>query len=97
MIIVTGIFPINPKKRAEAVAALNIAVAATEQEAGCITYRFYEDIDAPCRFHVYEEWESAEHLAAHGKSAHIAELRAAMPNILAGAPTLSRYEATELT
>ena len=67
MIVVQGDFVFKPGTRDEAIAAM-VAVqqAVTRDEAGCIRYRFYADLEDPNKFIVYEEWETREHLAAHG-------------------------------
>ena len=93
MVIVSGTLDVNPEKHDEAVAAFQAAAAATERDdAGCITYRFYEDVSQPNRFLVYEEWESAESLAAHGKAAHMAVFGAAIGPTLAGKPNIRRFD-----
>ena len=65
MIVVQGDFTIKPGKRDEAIAAMTKVAKATQQEAGCIRYNFYADLEDPNRFIVYEEWESQAHLDAH--------------------------------
>lgn len=65
MIVVQGDFVIKPGKREEAIAAMTRVAKATQQEAGCIRYNFYADLEDPNRFIVYEEWESLDHLNAH--------------------------------
>lgn len=67
MIVVQGDFVIKAGKRDEAIAAMVTVQRAVQQnEAGCIRYTFYADLEDPQKFIVYEEWETKEHLAAHG-------------------------------
>ena len=65
MIIVQGDFVIHEGAREKAVAAMIAVAQATQQEAGCIRYNFYADLQDEQRFIVYEEWESQAHLDAH--------------------------------
>lgn len=85
MIVVQGDFTIKPGKRDEAIAAMTKVAKATQQEAGCIRYNFYADLEDPNRFIVYEEWESQAHLDAHLASdnppPHMVEFRKANENI----------------
>ncbi len=85
MIVVQGDFVIKPGKREEAVAAMTQVAAATQQEAGCIRYNFYADLENPLKFIVYEEWESLDHLNAHlsadNPPAHMVEFRKANAEI----------------
>ncbi len=85
MIIVQGDFTIKEGKRDEAIAAMVKVAQATQQEAGCIRYNFYADLENPNRFIVYEEWQSMEHLNAHlsaeNPPAHMTEFRRANEGI----------------
>jgi len=77
MIAVQGDFIIKAGKRDVAIAAMRAVADATEQnEAGCIRYRFYADLDDPLHFIIYEEWESLEHLQAHLSSDNAPPYRA---------------------
>jgi quinol monooxygenase YgiN len=81
MLVVSGTMSF-PEGTADAVrAAMRKVVAETLKEQGCITYRFYPDMDNPDHYRVFEEWESGDALKAHGASAHIAEYRATLGEI----------------
>ena len=92
MLIVAGTFQIKEEKVAEAIAAMQEMATATQREDGCIHYQFYQDIQEATIFLVYEEWESAEALAAHSQTPHMAVLQGIMPNIVAAPPKVNRYE-----
>jgi len=81
MIIVAGEFQFDPKDIGSARAAMIDMAAETAKEDGCIHYRFYQDIEHADHFHVYEEWKSDAHLAAHAASAHMQVFRAALARI----------------
>lgn len=91
MIIIAGTIPIRAEAREEAIAAAATMAAATQQEAGCITYDFYSNISNPNTILVYEVWESEEALAAHFQAPHMAEFRKVMPNIVTGQGELKKY------
>ncbi|UFN46819.1 antibiotic biosynthesis monooxygenase [Roseomonas sp. OT10] len=74
-------------------AVLQAAVAPTEAEAGCLEYRLHEDLAQPGHFVFVEEWESAETLAAHGRTAHIAALRAGAAPLLAKPMVVTKLRA----
>lgn len=96
MIIVAGSILVKPEAHDAAVAAFQVMTAETLKEEGCIEYEFYASLDDPGRFHVYEHWESVETLAAHGKSAHMADLRSVMKDIGRPGGSVRRFDATEL-
>jgi quinol monooxygenase YgiN len=51
--------------------ALQTLAAATRLEVGCAGYDLHVDEADPASFFFYEQWESAEALAAHDTSAHV--------------------------
>ena len=81
MIIVSGILRLSPSDLASVTTAAAAVLTATRAEEGCIVYAFAEDLLEPGLVRIYEEWESREALAAHGKSAHIAAWHQALRSV----------------
>jgi len=75
MIIVTGIAEIAPESIEAIKDAARVMASASRAEAGCHEYAFYEDIENPGTFRVYEEWESPEALRAHFAEPHMARFQ----------------------
>lgn len=75
MIVVTGTLELDPQDMDRAIGYVLDAVRETNREEGCITYGFYRDLENPGLFRIYEEWETEDQLAAHGKSEHMATFR----------------------
>lgn len=65
MILIEVIFDASPDERESVVELAGRTTAATQQEKGCILYRFTTDLDNPNRFILTELWESEEYLKAH--------------------------------
>ena len=97
MIVIAGQIPIRADKREEAVAAALEMAAATQQEAGCISYDFHASLADPNLILVFEEWETAEALQAHFETPHMAVFRQKLPNIVAGKGKLKRYEVASVS
>jgi quinol monooxygenase YgiN len=91
MIVIAGSVAVHPERRDEAVRAALEMARQTRQELGCITYCFSSDLGDPNRFLIFEEWSSADALAAHFESEHMKRFRAELPALLAGAPQIKRY------
>ena len=72
MVIVIGEFRLPVEVLGEARAAMIRVVTATRAEDGCLSYAYAEDVLDPGLIRVSEAWESAEHLAAHLKTPHMA-------------------------
>lgn len=92
MIIIGGDMKINVAYRAEALAAFNAMQKASQAEAGCITYVFSTDLEAEDTIHLFEIWENAESLAAHGQTPHMAVFREQMAKCRLAA-NIKRYTA----
>lgn len=91
MIVIAGTVNVRPDRRGEAVEAALRVAAATQREAGCISYRFYADLADPNVFLIFEEWESDAALARHFETEHLKAFRAAMPGLVAAPPVIQRY------
>jgi quinol monooxygenase YgiN len=92
MIIVAGTVTIRPEYRQQAIqSALQMALT-TEVEDGCISYRFSADLQKPDTFCIFEVWETAEALERHFQTDHMRVFQQQLPQFLAGAPDIHRYE-----
>lgn len=77
MILVVGTVRAPGGKLAELKRAIETMIAETLKEDGCIRYAFAQDLLDPDVMHVSEAWRDLDALKAHGKSAHMADWRAA--------------------
>lgn len=92
MLVVAGRITVKPERREDAVRlALDVA-AETRKEAGCLSYRFYADLEDPGAFFIFEEWRDQAALTAHFATPHMATFIAQVPELIAGPPTITRYE-----
>jgi quinol monooxygenase YgiN len=64
-IVVTGEVDLAPGQRDAALAGAKALIDAALAEPGCRHYSWAADPYAPDRIHVFEEWDTAEQLAAH--------------------------------
>jgi quinol monooxygenase YgiN len=94
VIIVSGSIPIQAGKRESAFDLIRPFVATTRAEEGNRAYRMTPDLDDPGLIHLYEEWESEETMAAHGKAEHFTAFMGDIVAFVAGAPTINRYDVT---
>lgn len=66
-------------------------VAPSRQEAGCINYDVHRSDADPDLWCVYENWRSAEALAAHFDLPHMQDFVAEVPGLVDGALDLRRF------
>lgn len=92
MIVVSGTAKIQPEKREQAIELFQRLTRETVKEDGNISYRFYVDIEDENVFRVFEEWQSQEAIDTHFATEHMAELNRELPQMVAAAPELTRYE-----
>jgi quinol monooxygenase YgiN len=91
-IIVTGVIDLDPARRDEAVAAALEVMEATRAEEGSVTYTFSADLTDPGRFHLVEQWASAEAMDAHMQAPHLAAFMAKMGQFGVTSASLTKWE-----
>jgi quinol monooxygenase YgiN len=65
MLIVGGVFEVEPDDREAFIAARHDMMRRSRAEPGCLEYTFAADPLEPGRVLLYERWESQEALDAH--------------------------------
>jgi quinol monooxygenase YgiN len=86
MVVVVGRVRTDADKREALVRVGQAIAAASRTEAGCISYRMYEDIERENEFVIVEEWETNEALQQHFATPHVAEFMRAIPATIVGPP-----------
>ena len=92
MIIVSGEIELDPANAAAVMDAARTMMAETRREDGCLSYTFYQSLERPGVFRVFEEWESLAHLQAHFDTPHMADWRAALGEVGISRRDIKRYE-----
>lgn len=72
MLIVTGIAEVASSEIERVKVEAAKMAKASRAEEGCHEYAFFQDIENPTQFRIYEEWESADALRAHFATQHMA-------------------------
>ena len=81
MLLIAGTIRIQAEDRDAVVAAMVEMNAESAAEQGCVCYDFSADLVDPTLFHLFEEWESEAHLAAHGSSPHMGVFQEALGGV----------------
>lgn len=92
MLIVTGTFEVHADDLEKILPAARAMAAETRLEEGCITYAFFENIENPGHFRVYEEWRDQAALDAHFQSAHMAAFRKVQQAVRISGRDFTKYE-----
>ena len=96
MIVIAGRIRIDPAKRGAALAAARDAMRDTRREAGCLSYTFSADVEDEAVFHVFEEWEGPQALAAHFQAPHMARFQKAAAGLGITEMKIQRYEVSSV-
>ena len=96
MIIVAGTLSIDPSDFEKYRVAAEVMIAATLEEEGCQVYNFAQSVIDPSEVRVFEIWESADHLKAHGTTPHMAVWRSALAALKMGERNLAIYEVDKI-
>jgi quinol monooxygenase YgiN len=85
----------RPDKIDELRSLLTGLIEPTRKEAGCITYELLQNRVDATDFTFVEEWDDDAALDAHLASPHISNALAKVPELLAAAPDIRRYNVVE--
>src|SRR4029079_4260640 len=84
--------PVQPGKREEAIAAMQLAYDhVVENETGTTCYTVHEDAKDPDAIYFYELYTDQAALEAHGKSDAMKAIGPALGPLMAGRPELKFY------
>lgn len=97
MIVVAGYIDIDPKNEAKVESIARTMMAETRREAGCRVYDISRSLETPGRLHLYEEWDSLEHLQAHFETPHMKVWREGIADLTVLGRKVARMEAGEPT
>jgi len=81
MVIVAGFFQIHLSDRDKVLGAVNDMVLASNKEAGCLHYGFYEDLEMQGHFRLHEEWSDRKALDRHMQTPHMRAFMKALSTI----------------
>ena len=96
MLIVAGTITVDPDQVDELRDAATVMMAATLQETGCHQYVFSESLAAAGTIQIFEIWQSADELAAHFETPHMATFQRALQNLTVHSRELHRYEVANI-
>ncbi|MER5391799.1 putative quinol monooxygenase [Saccharopolyspora sp. NPDC002686] len=86
-VIVTAVFEPLPGSRDAAKRAIQAALPAVHEEAGCVYYALHDAADGSLV--LIEKWESQELLDAHSAGAPVARLNDSLAGLLQSAPAVT--------
>ena len=95
MLLVMGIVRIPDGTLDRVRPAMAKMLAGSRAEDGCLAYAYAQDVLDPTLIHVVERWRDREALAAHAHTPHMAEWRAAWPDLGIHGRDLRVYESDE--
>jgi len=95
IIILAGSIRIASGAREQALLHLRAMAAASRAEPGCLAFSFAFDVDDERLVRIFEVFESAEALAAHRASPHMAAWRAAWVEAGISDRRMAQYDVSE--
>ena len=81
MLLIVGTIRLPAEKMEPARPVMKRMADASRAEEGCIEYVYAKDVFEPGLIHVKEVWSDQNALDRHFETAHLAEWRAAWPNL----------------
>lgn len=83
---------IQEEKMEEIMELYKELIEKTNQEAGCVKYELYQDINDTRIMTMIEEWESLEALAEHEKSEHFVRVFPLLKDLVTGESDFRIYK-----
>lgn len=81
MLLIIGTIRLQPDKLDAARPVMRRMVEGSRAEDGCLAYSYAEDVLEPGLIHVKELWQEQSSLDRHFQSPHLADWRAAWPEL----------------
>jgi quinol monooxygenase YgiN len=78
MIVVTMYMHVRPEKRTEWLQTIGALVSLVREETGCVSSRFYLDVENDDAFCLLEAWATQEEMDKHLRSSNCGVLLGAM-------------------
>jgi len=97
MIVVSGTFRLGASSVDAAKAATTEMAVATRSEDGCISYTFFQSIEEPTTFRVFEEWETDAALKVHFDAPHMKVFRQKLGDLEVLERNIKRYVVSDST
>ncbi|MFC1849483.1 putative quinol monooxygenase [candidate division CSSED10-310 bacterium] len=94
MILLRIIMNVLPEKQLEVMQTLQSMIAPTEEEAGCLSYTVFRDIEDKSLFNLFEEWENREYLDNHIRS-HLFGVLLGTKTLLCEPPIIQIYTVSQ--
>jgi len=97
MLVVHATFPIDPDRREDARELIHELATSSRAEDGVLEYRVATDIDDENRFRFFEQYEDEAAFGAHAETEHFERFATALPDLLAGEPSVTRFDIDSTT
>ena len=95
MIIVQSKFCLVPNARDDAVKHMKNMAQLCVDEAGCLSYEYFQGVSDPNQVVLLQEWENAECLQAHYQTEHMEEFVSKLGQFLESAVITRSYVSQE--
>ncbi|MUW15884.1 antibiotic biosynthesis monooxygenase [Halorubrum sp. CBA1125] len=92
MIVLHAVFPIEPDRFDEALDHAATLVERSNEEEGMVDYRAAVDVEDESTIRFFEQYEDAAAFEAHTQTDHFQAFEAALPDLLAGEPEITRFD-----
>ena len=73
----------HPGREAEMIRVLESNATGSREESGCLKWEWSQQVDAPCKFGIYELYKDEDAITSHKASEHFAEWRKSSAEVVA--------------
>ena len=92
MFIISGAFDVKEEYRDDIIKMSLDLIPQSLEEAGCLSYRFFEDVSEPNRFLFFERWNSRQDIEAHFGKPYFLSFAERFPSMIKGEAVIEIHE-----
>lgn len=92
MLIISAEFKVKPAFRSQLIEMALKLVPLSEAEAGCISYRFFEDQSEEGKFLFFERWENQKAIGEHFEQSYFTLFAETFPTMIQGEAMVEIHE-----
>ncbi len=92
MFIISGEFDVKEEYRDKIIRMSLDLIPQSLDEAGCLSYRFLEDVSEPNRFLFFERWNSRQDIVTHFGKPYFLSFAESFPTMIDGEAVIEIHE-----
>lgn len=96
MYLIAGSFIAKEESKQKLVDMARDLIPNSLEEAGCVSYNFYEDKMKPGKFLFFEEWKTREAISEHFEKSYFKDFAERFPDMIIGDASIRIFQVSDV-